>query len=257
MALPGALLAGLAGIALAKAAPAALPGAEHWQVVHTFRDPAVSNVQGAFLAKDDPRLVGRELVLGPKAVQINFFGFGPNGSEANLDACSRVVKTNKNTRLSTLLTAKLQKPTTQPGPTPQNMGLGRDRVVLATQYRCQGTPYSGVNGMATARLGPNLLLAILDDQGTLLLEPWPVKGPGPGFDCSAAASSDLARICRNAALTSLYRSVATAAARNRSLATDPVLATLQKEYLTKRAACGTDDGCIGRAMSEWLGYLMQ
>lgn len=246
-----AVVLALLGAGEARAQPA--PGA--WDVVQVAVD-GKDQMHWLYLP-GDPRLLGRELMVGADAWTFN------DGS----DPCEKPAVAAREASFPKLLAESFPRP---PGPgraaTPTlgDFGLAASLNKSVTVYtpRCaprsdgrDPQPWSEAWLVAVA---PDRLLMRIGSSAVLTLaRRAPNATPQPSFACAAARSAIERLLCGSVPLAALDRSVAAAYKRKRESADPATLRAAQAEWLKRRDACGRDGACVADAMRERIDELMQ
>ncbi|HEX4406123.1 MAG TPA: hypothetical protein VH560_14900 [Polyangia bacterium] len=224
------------------APPAAIAGT--WEVERVEGD-AQDSSRWRF-PQNDPRFVGRALVVGPGRVELE----GDKELTCQQDAWP--------TRRSTWarLFAKgfpRVRPGMNPNPTPEDFDVvlpktAKKSAAVVAEVLCQG-PYAAkfpLNHWAAVAPSGELLVHH-DTQVLLVLRRRAVdEKPVASFDCAKAATPTEKTICGRADLASWDRSVALAVslAKSREDAHGAEIDTAQAAWGKQRSACGADANCI-------------
>lgn len=246
-------LALVAGAARATPSPpAAIAGV--WDVAHVRVDQ--QDAPHWNYRPDDPRLVGRKLVISAGGVELR---------AAKL-ACAPSSLRPRATTWGVLFARGFPRPEggpRAPGPKPQDFLVdvpARGRVVAYSL--CPSDPVNrGVRfpqDTWVAPRGPDELALHLDSQVLLLLRRRPAGAtPAPTFACAEAGSPTEKAICADVDLAAWDRSVAQAfteaLARGRFEEKD--LRAEQAAWLSERDGCGADAACIATAMHRRVNEL--
>lgn len=255
-ALAGAVLLAamlLPAAACADTASAGLQGT--WDVVRVAVDPA--DQPRWTWRPDDPRLLGRELLIGVPALLLD-------GDGARCDTPRWTLQPST---WATLLQASFPRPP-RPGragaPTAAELGLatGGDQITLQRPACSADT-----NGRVTAPWNDSWLVQTAPDRlvmrhGQALLHlarRSAVATPRASFACTAAASASEKALCSSVPLAAWDRSVAQAwrEARARRADDSARLQAEQRSWLQERNRCGADTTCLRSRMQERVDALVQ
>lgn len=203
---------------------------------------------------DDPRLLGRELVLDDSSISLN---------DDSRPCEAPVSKALPSSTLQQFIGQKFPRPEsfdTLTHPTLADFGLKLpDAAVLPTTIRC--TPdASPWNGAWWIQLSPDRILTNYDNSGyVLVLQRQTGSEPiTPSFSCSKAHSNIEHTICSSAALAGYDRSVTAAYHRAMETSDDkPALKQEQIDWMKSRSSCASDAACLEKSMRERVDQLMQ
>src|SRR4051812_19715595 len=193
---------------VAAAERAAQPAAGAWDVIKVAVD---RKDQMHWLYKpDDPRLLGRELMIGAQALTFN------DGSEP----CRQPVFNSRQIGFAALLAESFGRPpgpgrSTKPVLADFDLPAALNKSVGALTVRCRdavdggsGQPWNETWFVAAA---PDRLLMRIDTTALLTLSRRPPNAvPKPSFACSAATSPTELQLCGSVPLAGLDRSLAIA-----------------------------------------------
>lgn len=248
------LLLAAAGMAQADRSGAPLQGT--WDVVRVAVDPA--DQPRWTWRPDDPRLLGRELVIAADSLQFD-------GDSARCDAPRW---TPQPTTWSALLRDSFPRPPA-PGraaaPRPADLGLAVNAgdtlnlQVPACQPDAGGRTTAPWDATWLVQTGPDRLLLRHGQALLHLARRAASTTPRASFSCAAAASASEKTLCGNVALAAWDRSVAQAwrDARARRNDDSARLQAEQRAWLQQRNACGADAGCLHDRMQERVETLVQ
>jgi uncharacterized protein YecT (DUF1311 family) len=231
-----AMAAGVSRQALA-AAPPAVAGT--WDVVRVAVDREDAVHWG--MRPDDPRLLGRTLVMNGDRVQ---FAHGKK-----LGCTQSAWSPTKTTWGSLIAKGFAASPTGDRRgiPTPANFELKVRRTDTATAYvLCPSADTKFPKGYWVATQGDELVLRY-GGQVMLILKRRPLDAkPSPSFDCAKAKTPTEKAICGDFDLAGLDRSVAKAYrdAVQSQAAAAAELRKSQAEWLKERDACASKTDCI-------------
>jgi uncharacterized protein YecT (DUF1311 family) len=219
------------------AVPAAVAGT--WDVVRVAVDREDAVHWG--MRPDDPRLLGRTLVLNGDRVQF------AHGKKLG---CTQSVWLPAKTTWGSLITQGFAASPTadrRGTPNPANFGLKVKRTDAVTAYAlCPTADAKFPKGYWVATQGDEVVLRY-DGQVMLILRRRSLDAkPSPSFDCTKAKTSTEKTICGDFDLAGLDRSV-TKAYRDAVQAQGDDGAGLRKtqaEWLKERDACGSKTDCI-------------
>jgi uncharacterized protein YecT (DUF1311 family) len=236
------LIAGLANEASASPTysmpPPALVGT--WDVVRVAVD-GEDQLHWQF-HPDDPRLLGRTLIVTPERVQFE------HGRRLG---CKQSSWAPRRTTWGVLFAKGFPRPAMggrSPTPLPGDFGVtvAKKEPVMAYSLCAESTGNSFAAGHWVALMGEELALHY-DNQVLVLLRQRPVTAkPVASFSCAKAATPTEKAICERFELASLDRSVAQAfrEALERRPEKQASLRQNEKEWLSKRDACQARVDCL-------------
>lgn len=246
--LGGSLLA--CTISAASGWPGSMRG--RWEVVQVAVDSRDQPHWQYF--PDDPRLLGRELVLADSTISLN---------DDSRICESPTVKALPASTLQQFIGRKFPRPESFDTPTQPTLAdfdlKLTDATVSPTATSC--TPdTSPWNGAWWIQLSPDRILTNYDNSGyVLVLQRQTGNEPiRPSFSCSKAHDDIEQTICSSAALAGYDRSVT--AAYHRALETSddkPALKQEQIAWMKSRNSCASDTACLAKSMRERVDQLMQ
>lgn len=247
-----AMVAGLTTCAISLAAT--LPGSMQgkWEVTQVAVDGRDQPHWQYF--PDDPRLLGRQVVVTDASVSIN---------DDSRDCQAAVSKPLPSSRLQTFIGERLPRPESMDTPTQPTLADFHlklsDAAVSPFSTAC--TPdTSAWNGAWWIQLSPDQILTNYDNSGYVLVLQRRVDGASvkPSFNCSKAAGEVEQTICASAALAGYDRSVT--AAYHRAMGTSDDKASLKQEqvdWIKTRNGCAKDVACLQKSMHDRVDQLMQ
>lgn len=235
-------------------APKALIGV--WDVVYVGVD--ARDQAHWFYLKDDPRLLGRELVITTQNLTIN------DGSQP----CINPIWTMKSTSWKELIGKSFERSPSHGipiQPTLNDFGIKKLNDQRADVYwpSCEKNKKKRVPApwnetwfaydgkTLTMKVSTTALLSLRKRSGT--------EKPKPSFSCDRAQNSVERQICMSISLSALDRSVSSAwhIAMNKHQQNLSRLRAEQTAWLKERDACGEDASCLERKMLERVDALMQ
>lgn len=237
-------------ISLAAALPGAMQG--KWEVARVAVDGRDQPHWQYF--PDDPRLLGRELVVSDASITIN---------DDSRDCQAAVSKPLPSGSLQQFIGQRFPRPESLDTPTHPTLA-DFDLKLSDTAVSPIGTvctpDNSPWNGAWWIQLSPDQALTNYDNSGYVLVlqrreANQPVK---PSFSCSKAAGAAEQTICSSAALAGYDRSVT--AAYHRATATSDDKASLKQEqmdWIKARNLCAKDEACLQKSMHDRVDQLMQ
>jgi uncharacterized protein YecT (DUF1311 family) len=238
-----------AGPAAEAAAPASLLGA--WDVERVAVDRGDQPHWN--FRPDDPRLLGRELLIEVERVRFN------GSKEAN---CSPPGWKSHTSTWRELIAGGFFRSASSgdTDPRPADYGLKVSPKAAATAHAfCPSAPEAGAKAVSGAWVqepwvvaeGPNRLVMHLDSQTMLILARRKVGAqPQPSFSCARAGSPAEKTICASVALAAWDRSVALAWRQATENGTSDELMSQQKAWLRIRDACASDATCLEQKMKQ-------
>jgi len=261
LAVLSAVLVSVPGFArpTAKGMPSALVGT--WDVVQVAVD--LADQPHWLYSPDDPRLLGRELVVTSNGLHLNDDSFD----------CQDARWTSMEGRLSALLGKRFRRGQAMGRarrPTLKELGLGKvdpkaaDPRVMGFTPTCP-PPAEGRssdwNDDGFYAVGPDRLLLAQDATVILVLERRRTAAtPKTSFACARAQSPSEHALCQSFSLAGYDRSVAAAYRHALKTADSEAAEALQKEqaaWLAQRDACKADAACLEKTMRERVNALMQ
>jgi uncharacterized protein YecT (DUF1311 family) len=228
--------------------PAAVVGT--WDVVRVAVDRQDTLHQD--IRADDPRLLGRTLVVGPDGVSFPY--------DKKL-GCAQPAWSPQGTTWGVLVGKGFPRPAMggkSATPSPKDFGMKVTAAGKVTAYSF--CPSKTGKFPADKWLAPyeNSLALRYDSQVLLLLgRRGPDARPKPSFECGHASTPTEKAICDSFELAALDRSVAAAfrEALTRSSDEAATLRQTQKDWLKTRDACGASAACIEEKASARIAEL--
>jgi hypothetical protein len=206
---------------------------------------------------DDPRLLGRELVIG---AQISTFNDGSGSCEKPIFSAHK----EQFRRLVAISFPRSPGPGRDASPTLEDFGLPADlnKVVSVHEVRCEARaddrdaqPWSQT---WFAVLSPDRMFMRIGTTALLtLVKRMQNVAPRPSFACSAATTSIELLLCKSVPLAALDRSVAAAFKWKLDRTDAAQIRADQQDWLKRRNACGNDDRCLAGVMRDRISELMQ
>lgn len=228
-----------------------------WEVARVAVDG--QDTLHALYRKDDPRLLGRELVIDGTQVRFNF------GKDAT---CTQTRWTARQSTWQRLIAKGFPRPPMggrNATPTLDDFDLTMVKTAAVTVYPlCPSAKQRPDSDFAlrmwVAPAGPDQLMFHHDPQMLLILARRPAGAlPHPSFACAKATTPVENSICKSFVLAALDRSVSVAwrEALARQPGEEGALRAEQREWLRKRDACHTAPDCLEEAMNERIEDLVQ
>jgi uncharacterized protein YecT (DUF1311 family) len=238
----------------ANGTPQALVGT--WDVVQVAVD--LADQPHWLYSPDDPRLLGRELVVTAHGLHLNDDSFD----------CTDARWASGKGQLSALLGKRFRRgPRMDRARTPTLKDLGltlANRKVTHLTPTCpppdegHSSPWNDDTFFTT---GPDRLLVTQDAAVLLVLARRRADAtPKASFVCAKAQSPSEQALCKSIPLAAWDRSVAAAYRHALKTADTDAAEALRKEqsaWLAQRDACGADAACLEKAMRERVDALMQ
>lgn len=211
-----------------------------------------------FYRKDDPRLLGRELVITAQSLTIN------DGSQP----CLNPNWTMKSTSWKELIGKSFERSqshgiSTQPTPDDFGIKKSNDQRVDVYWPSCEKNKNKRVpapwNETWFAYDGKTLTMKVSTTALLSLRKRSVTEKPKSSFPCDKAQNPAERQICKSISLSALDRSVSSAwhIAMNKHQKNLSKLRTEQAAWLKERDACGEDASCLEREMLERVDALMQ
>lgn len=211
-----------------------------------------------FYRKDDPRLLGRELVITPQSLTIN------DGSQP----CLNPNWTMKSASWKELIGKSFERSPSHgipSQPTPDDFGIKKSNNQQVDVYRpnCEKNKNKRVpapwNETWFAYDGKTLTMKISTTALLSLRKRSVSETPKSSFPCDKAQSPAERQICKSIPLSALDRSVSSAwhIAMNKHQQNPSKLRAEQAAWLKERDACGEDVSCLERKMLDRVDILMQ
>ena len=245
----------LAGVALLGAAPRNRP-AGAYEIV---RVSALEDQVRALYRDNDPQLIGRIVTFHPRSATIN------DGSPACPTLQTETMLATPAATVRAALGPQRRPFDRDFGPALRAAGLTPARAVTTVRYTCRSRAGDDVRGnewddaRALALSGSRWAL-LWRGEALAILEPRP-RGSRvrASFHCVRARTAAERAICADIGLGGWDRSVASAfrAALDRSDGQQAEIRATQREWLTRRDACGSDVDCLRERMAERVGQLQR
>jgi uncharacterized protein YecT (DUF1311 family) len=243
----------LPAVASADTTGASLQGT--WDVVRVAVDPA--DQPRWTWRPDDPRLLGRELVVGVQALLLD-------GDSARCDMPRWTLQPSTWAKLLPASFPRPPRPGRASAPTAAELGLvSSGGPITLLRPACS----AGADGRVAAPWDDSWLVQTAPDRlvmrhGQALVHLARRNQAGPpraSFACTAAASASEQAICSSVPLAAWDRSVAQAwrEARKRRADDSARLQTEQRSWLQERNRCGADLACLRARMQERVDALVQ
>ena len=204
---------------------------------------------------DDPRLLGRELVIGPTMLTFN------DGS----DPCRKPAWEKRKARMGALIASSFPLDgSAVASPHDFSLDIQSAERVVANTVHCAATddgrdpqPWSQAWFVASASAPDRLLMRMGTSAILVLQRRSPQASPRASYACRSAQGDAEKTICRSVALAGLDRSVAAALARRLRTDDSSAVNAQQAAWLKKRDACGANERCLADAMRARIDELMQ
>lgn len=227
-----------------------------WEVVHVAVD--ARDQPHWYYRPDDPRLLGRELVIDESRVHL---------SGGSLD-CNEAHWKSRKTSWGQLLGKSFRRspnPSVAALPSPADFGstVAKGAIVSVNSLSCAQPAASRGKPWANAWFvmqGPDTLALRLDSSALLMLVRRAATAkPRASFDCAAASTATERALCSRTDLAGLDRSVS--AAYSDALERQPEAALRLREeqtaWLGTRDSCGADATCLEDKMTQRIDELVQ
>ena len=251
----GCLAALLILITAAVAERAAHPAAGTWDVIEVAVD---RRDQPHWLyVPDDPRLHGRELVVGAQALTFN------DGSAP----CQQPTWADRKARLGQLVGASFPRsggrgrpaaPTLADFGLPESLNKGVSVHTVRCQPRGDGRNAQPWNEAWFVVSPPDRMFMRIGTSALVTLARRPANAaPKPSFVCTVAMTAIETLLCGSVPLAALDRSIAAAFERKLARGDAVQLRAQQAEWLKRRDACGRDEACLAEAMRRRIDELSQ
>jgi uncharacterized protein YecT (DUF1311 family) len=237
-------------LSLASAWPSQMRG--KWEVVQVAVDARDQPHWQYF--PDDPRLMGRELVIGDSSISLN---------DDSRECSAAVSKALPSATLQQFIGKAFPRPVafdTPTHPTLADFGLKFPAsTVSPISTRCSpdNSPW---NGAWWIQISPDRALTNYDNSGYVLVLQRQVGNAQakPSFSCGKAHGDAEQTICSSTALAGYDRSVT--AAYHRAMGTSDDKAALKQEqieWMKTRNDCARDTACLEKSMRDRVDQLMQ
>jgi hypothetical protein len=193
---------------------------------------------------DDPKLMGRELVIEPDHVRFN------GGKEPN---CKPARWRETSATWRELMDDLRRSPDSVPAPADYGLKVARKAKVTVVSVCATLGPEAGPvrEEPYLIQEGPDRLVMHFDNQ-TLLIFSRRKAGatPTPSFPCAKASLPAEKAICGSFTLAAWDRSVALGWHRLLELGPSSEDRDRQKAFLRERNSCGADAACLEKVMSQ-------